>query len=107
MLYEAWKQLKDLWWLCQHYGLQIWVISQTFYDGVTQSVRFTIDLVAGGTLTNETKDEAYNLIEEMALNNFQWSSERSQPKRIGGKLVLDAITLLFAKVDVGLKVWNV
>jgi len=45
------------------------------------------------------KNEAYNLIEEMALNNFQWSTERTQPKRVGGKLEVDAITLLSAKVD--------
>jgi len=25
---------------------------------------------------NKTKDKAYNLIEEMALNNFQWSNEQ-------------------------------
>ena len=45
------------------------------------------------------KNEAYNLIEEMALNNFQWSTERTQPKQVGGKLEVDAITLLSAKVD--------
>jgi len=50
---------------------------QTFYNGVTQPLRFTIDTAPGGTLLNKTKDEAYNLIEKMALNNFQWSSERA------------------------------
>jgi len=34
------------------------------------------------TLMSKTKDEAYNLIKEMALNNYQWSSERGQPKRL-------------------------
>ena len=52
------------------------MIIQAFYNGVTQSVRSAIDAVAGETLMNKTKDEAYNLIEEMALNNFQWSIER-------------------------------
>ena len=60
----------------------------------------TIDVAAGGTLMNKTKDEAYNLIEEMMLNRYQWSNERSQPKRVGGKLELGAIFMLFAKVDV-------
>jgi len=47
------------------------MIIQTFYNGITQLVRSTIDAVAGGTLMNKTEDEAYyNLIEEMALNNF-------------------------------------
>lgn len=48
---------------------------------------------------SKTEDEAYNLIEEMALNNFQWTTERAQPRRVGGKLEVNAFTLLFAKVD--------
>jgi len=39
------------------------------------------------------------LIEEMKLNNCQWSSEHSQPKRVGGKFDIDALTLLPAKID--------
>jgi len=34
-----------------------------------------IDAAAGGTLMSKTEDEAYNLIEEMTLNNYQWSHE--------------------------------
>ena len=75
------------------------MVVQTFYNGVTQPVRSMIDAAAGGTLMSKTEEEAYNLIEEMALNNFQWSSERTQPKRVGGKFELDAITLLTAKMD--------
>jgi len=51
------------------------MIIQAFYNGVTQSVRSTIDAAAGGTLMSKSDDEAYNLIEEMALNDFQWSTE--------------------------------
>jgi len=58
-----------------------------------------IDAVAGGTLMSNTEEEAYNLIEEMALNNYQWSSGRGQPKRVGGKCDIDAVTLLTAKMD--------
>jgi len=35
----------------------------------------------------------------MTLNNFQWSAERTQLKRVGGKHEVDAINLLSAKVD--------
>jgi len=48
---------------------------------------------------DKTKDKAYNVIKEMALNNYQWSNENSQPKRVGGKLELDAVYMLSAKVD--------
>jgi len=30
-----------------------------------------IDAAVGGTLISKTEEEAYNLIEEMALNNYQ------------------------------------
>jgi len=58
-----------------------------------------IDAAAGGTLMSKTKEEVYNLIEEMALNNYQWLSERGQPKRVGGKYEINALTLLTAKMD--------
>jgi len=61
------------------------MIVQTFYNGVTQPVQSTIDAATGGILMNKTKDGAYNLIEEMALNNYQSSNGRGQPKRVGGK----------------------
>ena len=39
----------------------------------------------------KTEDEAYDLLEEMTLTNFQCSNERGQPKRVGGKLEVDAL----------------
>ena len=48
---------------------------------------------------SKTEEEAYNLIEEMALNNYQWSSERGQSKRVGGTYGIDTLTLLIAKLD--------
>jgi len=47
------------------------MLVQAFYNGVTQLIRFTIDEPGGGTLMNKTEDKAYNLIEEIALNNYQ------------------------------------
>ena len=75
------------------------MVVQTFYNGVTQPVRSMIDAAAGGTLMSKTEEEAYNLIKKMALNNYQWSSERGQPKRVRGKYNIDALTLLTAKMD--------
>jgi len=54
---------------------------QTFYNGVTQPLRSTIDATAAGTLVNKTEHEAYNLIEEITLNNLQWS-DRTQPNQL-------------------------
>ena len=62
-------------------------------------MRSTIDAATGGTLMNKTEDKAYNLIEKMELNNFQWSTRRGQSKWVGGKLEIDALTLLSAKIN--------
>jgi len=35
----------------------------------------------------------------MALNSFQWSTERGQAKWVRGKLEVDTLTLLSAKFD--------
>jgi len=70
-LYEAWERFNDLLGLCPHHGLQKWMVVQTFYNGVTQLVRSMIDAATGGTLMCNMEAEAFNLIEEMALNNYQ------------------------------------
>ena len=75
------------------------MIIQVFYNGVTQPVRSTTNATVGEILMNKTDDEAYNLIEEMVLNNFQRSTKRGQPKRVRGKLEVVALTLLSAKVN--------
>ena len=62
-------------------------------------MRSTIYAATGGGFINKTEDEIYNIIEEMTLNNFQWSSERAQPKGVRGKLELDAISMLSCEVD--------
>ena len=46
------------------------------YSGVTQVVWSTIDASLSGILMNKTEDETYNLIEETALNNYQWSTKK-------------------------------
>jgi len=33
------------------------------------------------------------------FNNYQWSNERSQPNRVGGKFDVDALTLLTTKMN--------
>ena len=48
---------------------------------------------------NKIEDEAYNLIEKMALNNFQQSTKQGHPKWVGGKLEVDVFILLPARVD--------
>ena len=43
-------------------------------------------------------NEAKQLFEEVASNNYHWASERGLPKR-GGRHEVDAFTMLASKVD--------
>jgi len=55
---------------------------------------------AGGILINKTKEEVCSLIEQIPLNNRQWSNERSSSKKGRRKFDVDSLTLLTAKIDV-------
>jgi len=48
------------------------MVVHTFYNVVTQPVRSMIYAAVGGILMSKTEEETFNLIEEMALNNYQW-----------------------------------
>jgi len=58
-----------------------------------------IDAAARSTLLSKTEEEGYNVMEWVALNNYQWSNERGQPKRVAGKFGVDALTVPTAKMD--------
>ncbi|XP_062103296.1 uncharacterized protein LOC133814340 [Humulus lupulus] len=47
---------------------------------------------------SKSANEAYELLEEMAMNNYQWPNERGQPKKVAGMMEVDAITMLTAQV---------
>ena len=70
------EHCKDLLQLYPHYGMQKGMIMQTLYNRVSQPIQFIINVVVSGNLMNKTEDEAYNLVEEMDINNYRWSSER-------------------------------
>ena len=94
-LYEARERLR----LFPHHGPQKWMVVHTFYKRATQSVQSMIDAGVGRTLMSKTEEEAYNLIEEMVLNNYQWSNDRGEPKRVGGKYDINALSLLTANLN--------
>lgn len=39
-----------------------------------------LDATVGGALLNKTPEVAYGLLDELASNNYQWVSERSNPR---------------------------
>ena len=79
-LYEACEKYKDMIRRCPHHGLLEWLQVQTFYNGLNPQTRTVIDAAAGGALMGKSASEAFNLLEVMALNNYQWPNERATKK---------------------------
>ncbi|XP_027351012.1 uncharacterized protein LOC113862053 [Abrus precatorius] len=76
-----------------------WLQVQTFYNGLNPATRQMIDAAAGGTLNSKTPRATQELFEEMAMNNYQWSSTRSKPAKSTGIYSLDAVTSLAMQVE--------
>ncbi|KAG8474460.1 hypothetical protein CXB51_031443 [Gossypium anomalum] len=58
-----------------------------------------IDAAAGGTINNKTPEEAYEFIEEMSLNNYQWQAMRTKPTKAAGVYNVDSATMLSNQVE--------
>ena len=57
-----------------------------------------LDASVGSALMSKSTDEAYQLLENIALNNFQWLSERVTPKKPAGVHKLDVFNNLAVQV---------
>jgi len=62
---------------CPHHGLEKWLIIHTFYNDLFYTIKVNVDAAAGGAMMNKTYTGAYALIEDMAQNHYQWTSERA------------------------------
>ena len=97
-LYEAWERFKELLRKCPHHGLADWLQISSFYNGLTPDTRASIDATSGGSFTNKRPTEALELIESLATNSFNYSSNRRKAKK-GGLYKVDSITSLVAQVE--------
>ena len=57
-----------------------------------------VDAAAGGALMSKTHEAAYELLEELASNYYQWPTEKAMPRKTTGVLELDSITSLAAQM---------
>jgi Retrotransposon gag protein len=98
-LSEAWDRYQELLRLCPHHGLEKWFILQIFYEGLEQSSKLIIDAAAGDNLMNMSVQDAYNLIDEMALGQQQWSSVRGPVRGAPGVIEMDISTKLTTQME--------
>jgi len=69
-LYEAWERYEGLERQCPHHAVPDWLLIQTFYNGLDQLVKISVDAAAGGALMGKSIDAAKALLEEMASNDY-------------------------------------
>ena len=63
-------------------------------------MRIPIDTTARSSFMSKTPKDAYNLLENMASNNYQWQGERITPKKVTGMHKVDGWNLLNTKIDI-------
>ncbi|KAH9770116.1 hypothetical protein KPL71_012262 [Citrus sinensis] len=98
-LYEAWEKFKELLRKCPHHGIPCCIQLETFYNGLNLSTRLMVNALANGALLSKSYTEAYEILERIANNNYQWPSAR-QPTAKGSARVhnINAIIALSAQV---------
>ena len=95
-LYEAWERYNDLLRKCPNHELLKWQQLQIFYMGIHSSTKAMIDAASGGSITNKSLDEAYELINSMASNNY---SDRSAPRKAAGVFEVDQAVALAVQMS--------
>ena len=83
--------------------MENWLLMQTFYHGLTNSTRETMDATTRGAFLSLTIPAATSLVEKMASNQG-CNKERVQThKRGGGMHQLKEVDMLSAKMDLLMK----
>lgn len=94
-LHEMWKRFKDSLKRCPQYGHEV----DIFYNGSHGLTKSIVNSSSGGSFIKKTIHEAFALLEELALNSYNWQMKR-QLKKHSGMFKLDAFASLVSKVDV-------
>ena len=84
--------------LTSYYELPAWLEIQFFYNRLQPNTRMMVDAATGRALMGKPNDEAYELPEEMAANDFEWHAERVTPKKVAGMYELDVFSAIHAQL---------
>lgn len=95
--YEAWERMKDTLRMCHHHGLPNWLVIQKFYYGLNTNTR---NIMAKGSFRKKEPEQAYDLLDELAIKTFKFYINRISPRRTIRVHEIDTISVLQAQVDV-------
>ncbi|KAL8089068.1 hypothetical protein AgCh_038727 [Apium graveolens] len=97
-LSEAWDRYKEMLRKFPHHGMPEWMIINCFYNGLGATSRPMLNTTSGGALWDKSYDDAYELIELMAVNEYQNPTQRLSQGKVAGILELDAATAIAAQL---------
>ena len=97
--YEAWDRFKDLLRKFPHHSFIKWMEVHHFYNSLSRPTRTLIDASVGGAIMGKNEVEAYQILENIALNDCQWPFERAALKKPAGVFNLDMFTNLSTQVS--------
>ena len=97
--YEAWERYKDPLRKCLNHNLLKWMQVHHFYNGLSVPTRTLINVSARRAILGKNEIEAYRILENIALNNFQWPIERAVLKKVARVHDLNAVTNLVAQIS--------
>ncbi|GJR91617.1 hypothetical protein Tco_0215628 [Tanacetum coccineum] len=75
--YDAWTRFKNLIQRVPHHVLNLWSLTQFFYDHVDRYTKIDINHVAGGNLRRLSVEEAWETIEDYAQFDKQYKNPTS------------------------------
>ena len=98
-LTETWDRYKELLRKCPHHGLTRWMQIYNFYTGLNAHTRQMIDTSAGGIFLKRTTQQAFDLLDGIATNSYQWSQERMVKGNGNNGVTTDVFSNLAAQVS--------
>ncbi|XP_063946100.1 uncharacterized protein LOC135151532 [Daucus carota subsp. sativus] len=97
-LCEALECYKEMLRKCPHHGMPDWMVIDCIHYGLGPQSRPMLDAGSGGVLWAKSYDEAYELIEMMAANEYQNPTQRLHQGKAAGILDIDATTTIAAQL---------
>ncbi|KAL4319610.1 hypothetical protein GQ457_18G010330 [Hibiscus cannabinus] len=77
-MYEAWGRYKEIFQKCPMHGFNDWMQVEIFYQGMYTPTRMMLDAAANGTILDKSAEEAFEILERLASNDYQYPSNRRE-----------------------------
>ncbi|CAL2238777.1 unnamed protein product [Prunus armeniaca] len=80
--HEAWERYTEMYIKCPHVNIDLDTQMNIFFDGLNPTSKSHANASAGGSLSNKSTREAFQLFDMMATESQQWAAEHSQKRGI-------------------------